>query len=163
MTNLRSDPWSRREFLGRVTGAVGTGFVGLPAGRAGAEAPPETTTITVGRGSYLCLTPIAVAEELLRAEGFTDVRYIPDESRPPATAPWGDVHFEMGFSASIITHIEVGDPILMLAGIHAGCYELIGTQRVRSVRDLKGKRVAVRNLGGGPHILVHPAFPWVAG
>jgi NitT/TauT family transport system substrate-binding protein len=51
-------------------------------------------------------------------------------------------------------HIEAGDPILMLAGIHAGCYELIGTPRVRSVRDLKGKRVAVPSLGGGPHTFI---------
>ena len=30
-----------------------------------------------------------------------------------------------------------------LAGLHTGCYELLGTNRVRSIRDLKGKTVAV--------------------
>jgi len=43
--------------------------------------------------------------------------------------------------------LDSGDPITVLAGVHPGCFELFGTDRVRAVRDLKGKIVAVTGLG----------------
>ena len=36
---------------------------------------------------------------------------------------------------------------MVLAGIHVGCYELVGTDRVRRISDLKGKTVAVADPG----------------
>jgi NitT/TauT family transport system substrate-binding protein len=53
-----------------------------------------------------------------------------------------------------VTRIDAGDPLVLLAGIHVGCFELFGTARVRSVRDLKGKTVAVPALGSSHHIFV---------
>jgi NitT/TauT family transport system substrate-binding protein len=38
-----------------------------------------------------------------------------------------------------------------LSGLHPGCIELVGTEQIRSIRDLKGKTVAVTDLGGGRH------------
>ena len=38
-----------------------------------------------------------------------------------------------------------GDPIVFLAGIHVGCFELFGTERVRAIRDLKGKPSAFQH------------------
>jgi NitT/TauT family transport system substrate-binding protein len=38
--------------------------------------------------------------------------------------------------------------------VHAGCFELFGTEQVRSVRDLKGRSVAVPNIGGAHHVFV---------
>jgi NitT/TauT family transport system substrate-binding protein len=144
----RKPPWSRRRFLGSVTGAATVGLVGRPPEPDAAEPPPETATLTVGRYESVCIAPTAVAEELLRAEGFTDVKYVSGDY------PWGGVNLEMAFSGPTIMHIEAGDPISMIAGIHVGCFELLGTERVRSVRDLKGKRVAVRSLGGGHHTFI---------
>jgi NitT/TauT family transport system substrate-binding protein len=46
--------------------------------------------------------------------------------------------------------LDAGDPIVFLAGGHIGCFELFGNDRVRSVRDLKGKTVAVFDLRLGP-------------
>ena len=40
------------------------------------EGPLETTTVRILRNSGICLAPQYVADELLRAEGFTDVRYV---------------------------------------------------------------------------------------
>ena len=34
-------------------------------------------------------------------------------------------------------------PIVALAALHGGCYELFVNDRVRAIRDLKGRRVAV--------------------
>ena len=153
MNRQRPQPGSRREFLSTLTGAATAGLVGLPAGRVGAEPPPETTTITVGRYASVCIAPTAVAEDLLRAEGFTDVQYVSGDY------PWGGAHLDMAFSGPTIMHVEAGDPILMLAGIHVGCMELFATQPVRSIRDLKGKRVSVPSLGGGHHTFICDGRP----
>src|SRR5262249_23598058 len=40
------------------------------------EPPPETTRLRVHHSLSLCLAPQYVAEDLLRAEGFTDVQYV---------------------------------------------------------------------------------------
>jgi NitT/TauT family transport system substrate-binding protein len=39
----------------------------------------------------------------------------------------------------------------MLAGIHPGCQELVASSRIRSVRDLKGKSVALTALNSANH------------
>src|SRR3954471_7832198 len=39
------------------------------------EPPPEITTIRLERDPVTCIAPQA-AEDLLRAEGFTDIRYV---------------------------------------------------------------------------------------
>jgi NitT/TauT family transport system substrate-binding protein len=48
-----------------------------------------------------------------------------------------------------------------LAGIHAGCYELYGNDRVRAVRDLKGRTVSVYAMGGADHILLSSMLAYV--
>ena len=69
---------SRREFVAGLSLAAATGL--LDAGTSLAdEGPPETTTIRIARWPVICLAPAYIAEPLLRAEGFTDIRYV--ESR----------------------------------------------------------------------------------
>ena len=53
----------------------------------------------------------------------------------------------MMFVGPSIMRIDAGDPIVFLAGAHVGCFELFGTDQVRSIRDLKGKTVAIPELG----------------
>src|ERR671925_211590 len=93
---------------------------------------------------------MAGAGELLRSEGFTDVLYVkvtPGIGLGKALAS-GEADLSMWFAASVITRIDAGDPTVFLAGIHIGCFELFGTNRIRSIRDLKGKTVAVPSKGG---------------
>ena len=59
-----------------------------------------------------------------------------------------------GMVGELIARIAAGDPIVILGGIHAGCFELFGTDRVRSVKDLKGKIVAVPSLGSSHQFFV---------
>ena len=40
------------------------------------EGPLETTAIRLVRTSGICVAPIYIAEELLRAEGFADISYV---------------------------------------------------------------------------------------
>jgi NitT/TauT family transport system substrate-binding protein len=66
---------SRRDFMASLSAAGAAGLLGARASLAD-EGPLETTTIRLPHNSNICLAPQYVAEELLRTEGFTDVRYV---------------------------------------------------------------------------------------
>jgi hypothetical protein len=82
--------WSRREFLRGLTLAGTAGLVGLHARLVTAEPPPETTTLKIFNGPATCLAPQLVAEDLLRAEGFTDLQYVSPRLGRSAS-PWPPV------------------------------------------------------------------------
>ncbi|MEK7860395.1 MAG: ABC transporter substrate-binding protein, partial [Chloroflexota bacterium] len=146
----------RREFL-RATTLAGTGaLLGLRPESGAAEPPPETPRLRLVKAGSICQAPQYLAEELFRSEGFTDVKYIPKEG-PYAIAQAltsGEADINMHFSGPLIIRIDAGDPVVILAGVHPGCYELFGTERVRSIRDLKGKTVGIRGLGGPEHVFL---------
>ncbi len=73
----------------------------------------------------------------------------------------GEADVSMGFSATIIVSLDKGDPFVLLAGGHIGCFELVGTDRVRSIRDLKGKTVAVSGLGSTDHLFLSSITAYV--
>ena len=85
-----------------------------------------------------------VAEELLRAEGFTDIRYVeaPGSQQVDALVR-GELDFTNFLGASIPL-IDAGVPITVLAGIHIGCFELLARQGVRHIADLNGKTIGLR-------------------
>jgi hypothetical protein len=47
------------------------------------EGPLETTSVRITKNQGICYAPQYVAEELLRDEGFTDIRFI--DTPPPRT------------------------------------------------------------------------------
>lgn len=51
--------------------------------------------------------------------------------------------------------------MVVLGGIHVGCFELFGTKRVRTIRDLKGKTVGVRGLDTPPHTFLSSMAAYV--
>ena len=69
---------NRRDFLATLSAAGAAGSL-APGASLADEGPPETTTIRIGKLGGICLAPQYVADELLRAEGFTDVRYVESE------------------------------------------------------------------------------------
>ena len=146
---------SRRRFLGELT-LVGTaGLLGLRPGRGAAEPPPETTTIRWVRSPAICVAPYYVAEELLRGEGFTEVHQFQTEGQLWTQAVLsGDVDLVLNFVGPLLVRLDAGDPLVMLAGVHVGCFELFGTERVRAVRELKGKTVSVPELGSPQHVFL---------
>jgi NitT/TauT family transport system substrate-binding protein len=98
-----------------------------------------------------------VAEDLLRGEGFSSITYV--KPADAGLAQWrdlasGEVHFNTAFSGPLLVRMDAQDPIVLLAGIHVGCFELFGTDRIRAVRDLKGKTVAVWALQSVGHVFV---------
>jgi NitT/TauT family transport system substrate-binding protein len=54
-----------------------TGLLGLCPAPATAKPPPETRRIRLIKITGICVAPQYVADDLLHAEGFTDVEYIP--------------------------------------------------------------------------------------
>jgi NitT/TauT family transport system substrate-binding protein len=145
---------SRRRFLAMLSSASVAGLIGAPDSFA-QEAPPETTTVRLAKNDGICIAPQYVADELLRAEGFTDVRYV--RSTPAVVSDAigrGEVDMSLHFAGPLITGIDAGAPITIVAGVHVGCFELFAHEGIRSIRDLKGKRVGVQGLGLAPHVFL---------
>jgi NitT/TauT family transport system substrate-binding protein len=156
MHRQQAEGWTRRRLLGGLTLAGTVGFLGLYPRPVAAEPPLETTRLRVHHSLSLCLAPQYVAEELLWGEGFTEVHYVTHEEAGglyPALAS-GAADLANDFAPVLLMRVDAGDPITILGGLHVGCFELFGTERVRAIRDLKGKRVAVRGLGLPPHVFL---------
>ncbi len=156
MSNPRDDGWSRREFLGTAALAGAGALLGWPSESVAAEPPPETTRLRLDQRPSICVAAEYVAEEFFRAEGFTDVRYIKKSGIKDIELALasGEIDIGLHFAAPNIIRIEAGDPTVILAGGHVGCFELFGTDRVRAIRDLKGKSVAVSALGDSAHVFL---------
>jgi NitT/TauT family transport system substrate-binding protein len=146
---------SRRRFLATLSSAGAAGLVGAPDALT-QEAPLETTTIRFQKNPSICGAPLYVANGLLRAEGFTDIRYLPTDTGVTGAqlAARGEIDFENAFIGPLIMFIDAGQPITLLGGLHIGCYELFAHEGIRSIRDLKGRSVAVPHLGSSPQVLV---------
>ncbi len=156
MNDLRINSWTRRKFLS--AGALaGTGaLLGLQRESLAAEPPPETTKLTLARVPSICTAPLYIGVELLRGEGFTDVRYVETVGGLPTAKAMaaGQIDISMNFAAPITVSLDAEDSIVVLAGVHVGCFELFGTERVRRVHDLKAKTIAVLGIGSAQHIFV---------
>ena len=55
--------------------AGAAGLLPYGVGQAAAEPAPETTRIRLYQAPTICLAPQYVAEDLLRAEGFSEIEY----------------------------------------------------------------------------------------
>ena len=154
---------TRRYFMHRLNLAVAGGSLCFRPLHTAAEQPPETTRIRLVGSTGICVAPQYVADDLLRTEGFKDVEYVPATWGIPAAKAVGSgaVDITMNFVAPTLMRVDAGDPILLLAGVHVGCFELFGTERVRSVRDLKGKTVAVQALEFSQHIYLSSMAAYV--
>ena len=143
---------SRRSFLTGLTGIA----AGLIASPALAEPPPEVTRIRLVRIPSICQAPQYVAEELLRSEGFTEVHYLQKNGTADIETALasGEADLNGHFAAALLLRLEAGDPIVILAGLHVGCFELFGTDRVQSISDLKGKTVAVPALDSSRYVFL---------
>jgi NitT/TauT family transport system substrate-binding protein len=144
---------TRRRLLVTLSSATAAGLIGGARGMA-QEAPPETTTIRLAKIPGICIAPQYVAEELLRSEGFTNVQYVELSVNTYEGFTAGTIDISMAFIAPYIIQMDAGLPLVLLGGVHAGCFELFGTDRVKAIRDLRGKTVAVPELGSAHHVFV---------
>jgi len=145
---------TRRSFLAGVALTGAASFVRAPL--AAAEELPETTSVRLMRTPALCHAPQFVAEELLRAEGFTKIEYIEAKSNAEINdaISTGKIDFNMHFAPQWVSVIDNGGPVTVLSGVHVGCYELFGKEGIRNIADLKGRTVGVTALGSSDHLFV---------
>ena len=113
---------SRRDFLTTLSAAGATGLLRARESLAD-QAPPETTTIRLPFNSNLCVAPQYVAEDLLRAEGFTEIRYVPSSGglTEPQMAGSGEIDFGITTAAVLPFRLDGGASVTALAGVHSGC------------------------------------------
>ncbi len=148
-------PFSRRRFLGGVTLAGTAGLLGVYPRPVAAEPPPETPRIRLLQFTSACQAPLYLSEELLRIEGFTDVQWVrSDLDFVSQHLESGTVDLGLNFVGPNLIGLDAGDPAVILAGGHVGCFELVGTDRVQSIRDLKGKKVGITVLGTAAHVFL---------
>jgi len=155
----------RRAF---ITG-LGVTAAGAALGSTRADAadpPPETTTLRLQRPVTtlpgMCVAPQLIADDLLKLEGFTDVRYVATGTPQRATGlAGGEIDLSMGFVGGWIRQVDAGDPIVMLTGVHVGCFELFASDRIRTIGDLRGKTVGVTELGSSRHLFLVSLLSYV--
>ena len=144
---------TRRDFVqfGALAGAASL-FSGNREA-LGAEPPPESKRLRIARIPDNCYAPQYMAEEMLRGEGFSDLQYVPFPGSAPVYVALakGEVDLSMAFVSGHVIQADAGAPIVMLAGMHPGCQELFASKGIRSIRDLKGKSVAVLALNNAQH------------
>ena len=145
---------SRRNFLTTFLLGASARLI-EPPGAFAAEGPLEMTRVRFAKIPGICNAPQYVAEELLRAEGFTDISYV---GLVAAGAPAvdavarGNADFTVTFAAPLVIGIDSGAHVMVVSGVHVGCFELFGNEGVRSIADLKGKSVGVQALGSSQHV-----------
>ena len=107
----------RRSFLSRIAAASTAPLLHSRLAEA-AEAAPETTRISLAKTAALCTAPQYIAEELLRAEGFTEIRFV-DTTAPEIVHGVGSGQFDMAaaYASQFVSGIEAGEPITLLAGM----------------------------------------------
>ena len=131
---------SRRRVLSSI-GLAGATVLAVPRVLA-AEARRETTTVRFAKIPVICFAPQYVCEDLLRMEGFTDIRYVDTKTSSFGQGlAEGKYDFASNVTAQNVVFVDSSLPITLVAGIHAGCYELFPSDGICNIRDLKGKRV----------------------
>jgi len=133
---------SRREFLrtsalfGASAGSMALlSACGVSPTQVGAQSGElETTMVKLANYPGVCLAPLFMAEDLLRAEGFTDVQYVGSE-----------FDFAMQFAGPSL--LNTNPAIKIVGAVDTGCWELFGSDKVKDISDLKGKTIGVGPLG----------------
>src|SRR5215469_999118 len=149
---------SRRHVL---TGLAAAGAAGMVRGERADAAALETASVRIPRlgSGTICAAPIGVADELLRAEGFNEIVYVPLSTAAGSgdateVVGAGTADFFLNFASTLTAAIDRGVRIRALAGIHAGCFGLFGHEGIQKIADLKGRRVAVSAMGSPAHLFL---------
>jgi NitT/TauT family transport system substrate-binding protein len=153
---------NRRRFLATLSAIGAASLVGAPTSDA-QDGRLETTTVRLSKMTNMCVAPQYVADELLRAEGFTDIRYVATEPGIEAahSVGAGEFDFHMNMAPPLAIAIDAGEPITIVGGVHIGCVELFGREGIRSIPDLKGKTVGIPGFGSSRHVFASSMAAYV--
>lgn len=89
------------------------------------------------------------------SEGFDDVRYIASTTATQSDQiARGELDFTMHFAGPTIVALDAAKPLTVLAGIHAGYFELFAREGIHSIADLRGKSAGIRAPGSSQHVFL---------
>jgi NitT/TauT family transport system substrate-binding protein len=121
------------------------------------EAPAETTSLRLGKifPGYSCLAPLDILDDLLREEGFIDIQHLDGiPASTPENVARGEWDFHQDFASTTTFYFDTGVPTVMLAGVHPACLELRARESIRSVLELKGKKVWGPGIWDSSHTML---------
>ena len=125
-------------------------------------AKPDDYVVKIGYSGSLCEAPIHVAA----AKGFFEqeglkvdlIKLAPGTAFEAVTAGKTDAGF--GLLASLIQPLSNGLPIRITTGLHTGCDKVLvpNDSGIKTLNDLKGKRVGVPSMSSSPIIFAKRAL-----
>ena len=147
---------TRRRFLTTLSLAGAAGLVG-PQRALAAEGALETTTVRHGQPPWhlhcpaICRRGTAARRGLYRCPLCAAGTGI---NTPEAIAR-GEVDFGTNFASVLVSGLDHGvDDRRCSAGVHVGCFELFVNEGIRSLAELKGKKVGIDGLGSPGHLFL---------
>lgn len=156
-TSLDTTVVSRRTLLRSAAGlgvaAIVTPLIGACGDddkeRAAVQIPTETSSIRIPKVALTAAIAQAVAAEFLKEEGFTDVQYVTLPRPEEIFSRFASGEFDLTLlPANMVTaRVDAGDPIVALAGVNAGCFQIVASNAVKTLSDCRGKRLASSGQG----------------
>src|SRR5881396_1473662 len=123
MKGERTGSWSRRDLVRGLAVAGTAGLLGLYPEPAATEPPPETPKLRLAYfPDTICTAPMDVAADLLKREGFVDVQYVKVAATLGEALTLGKADMGLDGAASLVGLADAGAPVVVLAGVHVGCF-----------------------------------------
>ncbi len=121
------------------------------------EPAQDDYVIKIGYGGGLCEAPLHIAVE----KGFFDKEGVKyelervDAAETASAVGSGKIEAGFGLLGKFLQPIDNGLPMRVTAGLHTGCTKVLvpGDSDIKTVADLKGKKIGVPGLGAAPAII----------
>ncbi len=137
------------------------GLIALAAGCNSSGNGEEITRIKIGNGGATCEAPLYAAIEngFFKEEGLDAETEFLDFDKTKVGIASDKVDGVMG-NLEWIKPIEQGFNIKYTLGIHKGCIQAVAPNGsdIKSVKDLKGKKIGVNAMGDFPMVLMSTAL-----
>jgi len=112
--------------------------------------------VRLPKAEGVCGAPLYVVADMLRAEGFTDIRLVPQA--PSTTTPdliaQRQIDFGLNYAHVLVAGIDHGVAMKTLAGMHVGCFEVFVNGAIRGVAELASKKVGIGGVGSTEHLFL---------
>lgn len=125
----------------------------------------EEGIIKVLYGSGLCGIPLHIAKQLefFEAEGLVegvDYEYVTSSTPGVEMLSTKQADVSFGLVAAMLAPLDNGLEAKTVLGVHTGCIQIIASTNsdVKTVADLKGKKIGVTQLASSDHIVTQRAL-----